>query len=122
MLSLLTVTIFVFGSTFSTLPLNACSFLPAGGVWAAMPTDSDSTHSVAVANASIRRNIGFTPLLLASPHLDQQRVRPMLGHVDHDAVADFNVRDMGGLAGVFEFGLRADRKRFCAFVGELHGH
>ena len=55
MLSLLTVIILVFSSTFSTLPLNACSFLPAGGFCACNGTDRKSAHVSAAIRVTNRR-------------------------------------------------------------------
>src|SRR5689334_17019929 len=117
MLSLLTVTIFVFASTFSTLPLNGCSFLPAGGVCA----DSIADMPIAAISVSNLRIVGSCPpdlksgLLLRGADLDQQRVAAVLGHVDDDAVADLDVGEMAGLAGHFELGLGADRQRLARF-------
>src|SRR5215467_7344704 len=122
MFSLLTVIILVFSSTFSTLPLNACSFLAAGGVCACTATATKSAQVSAAMRAAIRRCI-MAPLLFRGgcADLDQQRARAVLRHVDDDTIADLDVREMTGFAGGLEFCLGADRQRLGGLVRELDG-
>src|SRR5215467_12211410 len=134
MFSLLTVIILVFSSTFSTLPLNACSFLSAGGFCACNATDRKSapvSAAIRVTNRrgdmSIRSSSQFLVLssdfllLRYGADLDQQRAAAVLRHVDDDTIADLDVREMTGLAGGLEFGLGADRERLAGLVRELDG-